>query len=90
MSGVGTELSKLIPDWATQFKGKCSCKDTAKKWDSYGVDWCERNRESLVNHLMSQEKHLSSLFRLVPETLKRATASAMINRAIRKARESQT
>lgn len=88
MSGVGTELSKLIPDWALQFKGGCSCRDTAKKWDTYGIPWCERNREALINHLMSQEKHLSSVFKLVPETLKRIAAGKLIDRAIKAAKDS--
>ena len=86
MSGVGTEMSKLIPDWATQFKGKCSCKDTAKKWDSYGVDWCERNRDMIIAHLLSQSEHLIPAFRLVPDSMKKVVAGRLLNKAIRSAR----
>ena len=32
---VGTELAKLIPDWAIQFKGGCGCKDMQAKMDRW-------------------------------------------------------
>ena len=50
MSGVGTELGKLISE-------KLS-KDLSGKWDSYGVAWCERNRELILSNLA---EHLPGL-----------------------------
>ncbi len=91
MAGVGTELSKLIPDWAVQFKGGCGCNDMAKKMDDRGIDWCELNRASVIAHLMSQSDKLIPAFRiasgLVPEAVKRAIATKLLNKAMRNAKE---
>ena len=84
--GVGTELSKLIPDWAVQFKGGCGCKDMAKKMDDRGVEWCELNKNAIVAHLMSQSDHLIPAFKLVPDALKKVAAERMLNKAIRAAK----
>ena len=86
MAGVGTELSKLIPDWAVQFKGGCGCKDMAKKMDDRGVEWCELNKNAIVAHLMSQSDHLIPAFKLVPDALKKVAAERMLNKAIRAAK----
>ena len=66
---VGTELSKMIPDWAVQFKGKCGCKDMQKKMDRWGVDGCEARRAMIVTHLMGQSDFLIPVFKLIPETM---------------------
>jgi hypothetical protein len=86
MSGVGTELSKLIPDWAVKMNTGCGCKNVAKKWDQYGIDWCERNRTKLVAHLMSQSEHLIPAFKLVPDAMKKVAAERLLNKAIKNAR----
>ena len=87
MSGVGTELSKLIPKWATQFKGGCGCKDMAKKMDDRGVNWCEINSLSIVAHLLSQSEHLIPAFRLVPVPVKKIVAERLLRKAITNAKE---
>ncbi len=86
-TGVGTELSKLIPKWATQFDGACGCKDFAKKMDSWGVSGCEARKDSIVAHLLSQSDHLIPAFRLIPEAGKRVAANLLLNKAIRNARK---
>ncbi len=86
-SGVGTELAKLIPDWAIQFKETCGCKDMAKKMDSWGPDGCEKRRDQIVAHLLSQGNHLIPAFRLIPEAGKRVAANLLLNKAIRNARK---
>ena len=50
MSGVGTELGKLISERLS--------KGLSDKWDSYGVAWCERNRQLILSNLT---EHLSGL-----------------------------
>ncbi len=84
--GVGTELSKLIPDWAVQFKDGCGCKDVAKKMDDRGVDLCELNRGQIVAHLLSQSDRLIPAFKLVPDALKKVAAERMLNKAIKNAK----
>ena len=86
-AGVGTELSKLIPEWATQFKGKCGCKDMAKKMDDRGVNWCEINSLSIVAHLLSQSEHLIPAFKLVPTPVKKIVAERLLRKAITNAKE---
>jgi hypothetical protein len=87
MSGVGTELSKLIPDWAVKMNAGCGCKNVAKKWDQHGIDWCERNRSTLVEHLTSQSDKLIPVFRGVPSLVKRAVAERLLNKAIKNAKK---
>lgn len=86
MAGVGTELSKLIPEWATQFKSGCRCKDMQKKMDKWGVRGCDVRRGQIVAHLMSQSDHLIPAFKFVPASVKKAIADRMLNRAIRNAK----
>ena len=86
MAGVGTELSKLIPEWAVQFKDGCGCKDVAKKMDDRGVSWCELNKSSIVAHLMAQSDHLIPAFGLVPDAVKKVVATRLLNKAIRAAK----
>lgn len=85
MSGVGTELSKLIPDWATQFRGGCGCKDMAKKMDDRGVNWCKINSASIVAHLLSQSDHLIPVFKMTPKAIKKVIAEKMLDKAIKNA-----
>ena len=87
MSGVGTELSKLIPDWALQFKGGCECKDMAAKMDKWGPDGCYQRRDHIVAHLMAQSDHLIPAFKLVPPAVKKIVAGKLLKKAIRNARE---
>lgn len=84
---VGTHLASLIPDWAKSMKGGCGCKDWELKMNRWGVDACEKNREQIVNHLMSQDEHLVKPLQCLPEALKRAVANKMLDRAIKMSRQ---
>ena len=83
---VGTELAKLIPEWAVQFKGGCGCKDMAKKMDRMGADECYARRGEIVAHLLSQSEHLIPAFKFVPSPVKKVVAERLLNKAIRNAR----
>ena len=87
MSGVGTELSKMIPDWAVEDKKGCSCKSMAAKWDKYGIAWCERNANLIVGHLLGESGRLIPFLRAVPEPIKRAATLRMLGKAIRNAKK---
>ena len=89
MSGVGTEMAKLIPDWAQSLKKACACKDVALKWDQYGIGWCERNMNTLVDHIMLQSEHLIGPLRLVPDSLKRIGAAKLVRKAISNAKKAR-
>ena len=84
---VGTELTGLIPDWAVQFKGGCSCRDMAKKMDHWGLKGCEARREQIVTHLTSQSEMLVPVLRGLPVVLKRAGANSLLNRAMSRAKK---
>jgi len=87
---VGTELSKLIPDWAVQFEGGCGCKDMAEKMDRWGLAGCEARRRQIVQHLTSQSDKLIPAFRvasgLLPEAVRRVAANKLLNMAMRNAK----
>ncbi len=86
MSGVGTEISKLIPEWAIKQGSGCSCKSVSAKWDKYGIAWCERNRERIVDHLMGQSQHLIAVLKMVPKAMQRVTVGMAVDKAIGNAR----
>lgn len=81
-------MSRLIPEWAVQFDGKCGCKDMSKKMDHWGPDGCERKSDTIVAHLLSQSDHLVPMLAMLPEFMKKALAERMLRQAIRKARSS--
>ena len=88
MSGVGTELRKMIPKWAvTENDASCGCKKTAEKWDKYGIEWCVRNRELIIDHLMGQSDHLLGILRAIPATVRRAMVAHTVTVAIGRARK---
>ncbi len=84
---VGTELSSLIPDWAVANSKGCGCRNYAKKMDRWGLSGCEANRKAIVKHLTQQSDNLIPLFRNVPEALKRAIATRLLNKAMRNAKK---
>ena len=85
--GVGTELAKLIPDWAIQFKDGCGCKDMQRLMDKWGPDGCDIRRGRIVAHLMGQSEHLIPAFKLVPDAMKKIVAERLLNKAIKRARD---
>ena len=87
MSGVGTQLSSLIPDWAVSDKKGCKCRSYAEKMDRQGIDWCESNLDGIVQHLLGQMEYLLPAFRILPASAIRVAASRLVKLAIKKARE---
>jgi hypothetical protein len=86
---VGTELGKLIPAWAVKSGAKCACKDVAAKMDKMGVSGCIKHKDWIIAHLLAQDEHLIPALKFVPETLKRASASVLLGKAIRNARNAR-
>ena len=85
---VGTELSKLIPDWAVKDRSGCDCKSWINKMDRYGAKWCEANRPAIIEHLVRSKEHLIPAFRSLPDAVCRVVAGRLLNHAIRSASRS--
>lgn len=85
MSGPGTELGKLIPDWlAKQTKG-CGCSDWRRRMDKLGVEGCKANRNMIVMRLVRQKGLLPPPLRILPKLALRAGAEMLVDRAIKNA-----
>lgn len=41
--GVGTELAKLLAEVKFDFTADCRCLEYARRMNSRGISWCERN-----------------------------------------------
>ena len=83
MSGkVGTELAKLIPDWAVESGKKCKCKDMQAKMDKWGPDGCFERRNAIVAHLMAQSDVLIPAFKLIPASIRKITSAKLLKKAI--------
>lgn len=82
---VGTELSKLIPEWAVSNSKKCKCKDFAAKMDRWGVEGCIARKDQIIAHLIAQDDHLIPVLKMIPESVKRVAACRILGKAIRNA-----
>ena len=87
MSGVGTELAKLIPSWLVQQRKECNCKTVQAKLDDLGIPWCENNKQYLVAHLLSQSERLIPLAKIVSPTIQKRIAVKLVEKAIENARK---
>jgi len=56
------------------------------KLDDYGVAWCERNTDRIVQHLVDQSEHLIPIFRTVPKAGRKAIAKRLVAKAIENAK----
>lgn len=83
---VGTELAKLIPEWAVKTREGCGCSDWTKKMDRWGLEGCERRRKSIVAHLVSQSDLLIPILSAMPQALRMAGAKRLLNKAMRNAK----
>ncbi len=83
---VGTELSKLIPEWAVSNSKNCKCKDFAAKMDRWGVEGCIARKDQIIAHLIAQDDHLIPVLKMIPESVKRVAACRILGKAIRNAR----
>jgi len=84
--GVGTAVKELIGYFGLHPTTGCSCERAAADWDKRGVEWCEQNRELLVETLVNNaaiHPTLASTMKLVPTRVQKFTARLIVNRAIR-------
>ena len=79
---VGSELAKLIPDWAVADKEGCYCKEWQRKMDRWGVKGCQVRRNEIVAHLLSSSSSLIPALSILPDAMKRIGANRLLSRAI--------
>jgi hypothetical protein len=84
---IGSELAKLIPDWAVKDKAGCDCKSWVRKMNNWGEFGVKMNREAIITRLVSQRQRLIPLLRVVPEPLVRIAAGKLLDQAIENARK---
>jgi len=80
-------MSKLIPEWAVKTGAGCRCKDFAAKMDKWGIKGCQRRRDVIVSHLLSQSDHLIPAIGLVPDAVKKIVAERLLRKAIANAKQ---
>ncbi len=88
MSGAGTELGKLIPEWLVKQSKGCGCNNWKRKMDQNGIEWCKANKPMIVQRLVSQKHLLPAPLRVLPVSALRAGAELLVEKAITNA-ESQ-
>jgi hypothetical protein len=85
--GPGTELKKILPDFF-QTKG-CGCKEYASMMDRWGVQGCEHRIKEITEHLVQESERLGHglglAAKVIPESLRRATARKLVAMAIERA-----
>ena len=79
----GSALESLIPDWAVQFKGNCSCKDMAEKMNRWETAGCKLREKEIVLHLEKQSDRLIAVFRGMPKSLRKIAARRLFAKAIK-------
>lgn len=54
--GVGTELKKILSTIGIHATPNCSCTSRAVLMNSKGVDWCRKNKETIIDWLSEESK----------------------------------
>ena len=88
MSGAGTELGKLIPDWLAKQTRGCGCNNWKRKMDDNGIEWCKASKPMIVQRLVSQKNLLPLPLRVLPVSALRAGAELLVDKAIANAENS--
>lgn len=88
MSGAGTELGKLIPDWLAKQARGCGCNNWKRRMDDNGIEWCKASKPMIVQRLVQQKNLLPAPLRILPTSALRAGAALLVDKAIANA-ESQ-
>ncbi len=82
MSGAGTELGKLIPEWLAKQTRGCGCNDWKRKMDNNGIEWCKANKPMIIQRLVQQKNLLPAPLRMLPRSALKAGAELLVDKAI--------
>ena len=77
---VGSALEHVIPKWLPKGDG-CKCNDWKVKMDNWGHAECLRRREQILDRLLHASTQLPLVLRSMPESLRRAGANRMLDKA---------
>jgi len=82
-SGVGGQLERIIPNFFK--KSGCNCTKEARAYDKMGIEWCEENKEEIINKL--NKKASKYKLHILPT---HTTIRIIVNLAIKKAKAAQS
>jgi hypothetical protein len=79
---VGTELKKILSIIGIRSGSNCSCNERALKMDQMGVEWCEKNIETISQwlHEEAEKRHLPFF---------KSVAIILIKKAIKNTKQKQ-
>lgn len=82
MSGVGTELGKLIPEWLAKQSRGCGCNNWKNKCDAWGIEKCKANKSVIIKRLVDQRHMLPAAMKMLPTAALKAGATLLVEKAI--------
>lgn len=82
MGGAGTELKALLSNLGIDAVDSCPCNRHAKEMDNKGVEWCQRNIETVLEWIEKESRRRGIPF------VKKA-AKMVVRIAIRRARKKE-
>ena len=88
MSGAGTELGKLIPEWLGKQSKWCGCNNWKRKRDQTGIGLFKGNKPMIVQRLCAPMAVLPSPLRVLPVSALRAGAELLVEKAMTNAENS--
>lgn len=56
MTGVGTELKKFFAWFGFEGGSGCGCELRQLKYDTLGIEWCEKHKAEIVEEILSEAK----------------------------------
>ena len=88
--GVGTTMTELIRRWIRIKPEQCGCKSLAREMDAMGPDWCEANREILIDRMLANATKMRlKRLALLSDSQKRTGIGKLLNIAIARTRRKQ-
>lgn len=82
VSGVGTELGKLIPEWLAKQSRGCGCNNWKNKCDAWGIEKCKANKSVIIKRLVDQRHMLPAAMKMLPTAALKAGATLLVEKAI--------
>lgn len=88
MPGPGTELKKIL-SWFSSAQQCQNCADKAQIMDDKGVEWVEKNIETVVRWVVANSRRMK-VSRFIPEALAEVAAKQLILLACSNAKKTKS
>lgn len=99
-TGVGTQVKRVLVELGVYASSGCNCEEKAYEWDKNGIEWCEANKELLIQALREKQNKLgwveslllkaSAVFSKIAWTLDiQDPATGIIEEAIKRAKHAR-